>query len=478
MIVRRHLRSYLRSVEDGSGDRGVNHSLDRRTLLRGLGTAIALPWMESLSPVGLGRTARAARLGATPPVKLAFVFLPNGVHAPEWILPKSSEIGEVDQPASLPELLTPLDRVRRHITIHSGLAHRNARALGDGPGDHARSAACFLTGAHPRKTAGRDIQNGISFDQVMAAHHSGRTRFASLELGCEPTMTAGNCDSGYSCAYSANISWRSARSPVAKEVNPRSVFERLFMAGPTGESAEARVSRLRRRKSILDAVRGDARRLSDDLAGRDREKLEEYLDGIRGMERRIEQVEHREQDPQGWGFEELPRGIPGSYGEHLSLMGDLMALAFRLDLTRVCSFMWANEGSNRTFPELDVRDGHHHLSHHSGDESKIDAIRRINRWQNERFADMVDRFAAIETGPGRTLLDETLLCYGGAISDGNRHNHHDLPVIVAGRGGGVESGRVVRHEPETPMCDLFVSMGRAAGAPIDRFGDSKGSALL
>ncbi|MEE2973154.1 MAG: DUF1552 domain-containing protein [Planctomycetota bacterium] len=456
----------------------MNHPIDRRTLLRGLGTAIALPWMESLGPIGLGRTARAATLAAEQPVKLAYIFLPNGVHAPDWVLPRATEVGVSAMPEVLPDLLSPLDRVRRHVTIHSGLAHGNARALGDGPGDHARSAACFLTGAHPRKTAGRDIQNGVSFDQVMAAHQSGRTRFASLELGCEPTMTAGNCDSGYSCAYSANISWRSARSPVAKEINPRSVFERLFMAGPAGESAEARASRLRRRKSILDAVRGDARRLSGELAGRDREKLDEYLEGVRGMERRIERVEQGEQDPRGWGFEELPRGVPGSYREHLELMGDLMALAFRLDLTRVCTFMWANEGSNRTFPELGVRDGHHHLSHHSGDEAKIESIRRINRWQNERFADLVDRFAAIETGPDRTLLDDTLLCYGGAISDGNRHNHHDLPVIMAGRGGGVSSGRVVRHRPRTPMCDLFVSMGRAAGAPVERFGDSQGIAAL
>ena len=459
----------------------MNQPINRRMMLRGLGTAMALPWLETMAPVGMGRTARAAHFAASRPVRLAFLFLPNGVHAPEWLpdgVAADRPPGASSLPEDLPPLLAPLARVRDHINVHTGLSHGNARALGDGPGDHARSAACFLTGAHPRKTAGRDIENGISFDQVMADHHRGETRFASLELGCEPAMTAGNCDSGYSCAYSANIAWRSPRSPVAKEVNPRSVFERLFMAGPTQETAEARASRLRRRRSILDSVRSDARRLSQGLGGRDREKLDEYLDGVRGMERRIERVEMQEQDPATWGFEEIPRGVPGDYREHLELMGDLMTLAFRLDLTRVCSFMWANEGSNRTFPEVGVREGHHHLSHHAGDSSKVDAIRRINRWQNERFADLVERFEAIETGPDRTLLDDTLLCYGGAISDGNRHNHHDLPIVVAGRGGGVASGRLVRHTAQRPLCDLFVSMGRATGAKVESFGDSSSAATL
>ncbi len=468
----------------------MSRRLDRRTALRGLGTAMALPWLEAMAPSTLSRAARAASAAASTPSRIAFIFLPNGVHAPEWLLPKpgvdmsgkSSEAatgvatGPMDGP--LPGLLEPLERVRDHLTIHTGLGHENARALGDGPGDHARSAACFLTGAHPRKTAGQDIMNGISIDQVVAERLRDATRFPSIEIGCEPTLTAGNCDSGYSCAYSANIAWKSPRTPIAKEVSPRALFERLFMTGPRGESAEARARRMRRRASILDSVRDDARRLAGTLGGRDRGKLEEYLDGVRGIEKRIEQVDAGEQDPSAWGLSELPAGVPGSYREHLELMGDLMALAFRLDLTRVCTFMWANEGSNRTFPEIDVREGHHHLSHHAGDTAKIDAIRRINRWQNERFADLVSTFAETETGPDRSLLDDSLLCFGGAISDGNRHNHHDLPIIVAGRGGGVASGKVVRHASRTPLCNLFVSMGRAAGVPLETFGDSTGVAKL
>ena len=451
-------------------------TLHRRTVLRGIGTAIALPWLEAMSPGTITRTARAATRNSTP-TRLAFLFVPNGVHAPEW-LPTPGAPGASSILAELPPLLRPLDRVREHITLHSGLSHRNATALGDGPGDHARSAACFLTGTHPRKTAGSDIVNGVSIDQAVAAGNRGRTRFDSLEIGCDPTLTAGNCDSGYSCAYSANIAWRSPRTPVAKETSPRAVFERLFMAGPVGESTEARGRRLSRRRSILDAVRGDAVRLSRDLGGRDRAKLEEYLDGAREPERRIEQVERSEQDSSGWGIDQLPPGVPGDYGDHLALMGDLMTLAFRLDLTRVCTFMWANEGSNRTFPMVDVREGHHHLSHHAGDHAKIDAIRRINLWQNERFADLIADLAGIEGENGGSLLDDTLVLYGGAISDGNRHNHHDLPIVVAGGGGSAEPGRQVSHAPRTPLCNLYRSMASAAGTPLDRFGDSNGSAML
>ncbi|MDG2022792.1 MAG: DUF1552 domain-containing protein [Phycisphaerales bacterium] len=451
-------------------------TLHRRTVLRGIGTAIALPWLEAMSPGTITRSARAAARG-TGPTRLAFLFVPNGVHAPEW-LPSPETPGASSMPVDLPPLLRPLDRVREHITLHSGLSHRNATALGDGPGDHARSAACFLTGSHPRKTAGSDIVNGVSIDQAIASGIRGRTRFDSLELGCDPTLTAGNCDSGYSCAYSANIAWRSPRTPVAKETNPRAVFERLFMAGPMGESKEARARRLGRRQSILDAVRSDAVRLSRNLGGRDRAKLEEYLDGARELERRIEQVERSEQDSSGWGIEHLPDGVPGDYEEHLSLMGDLMTLAFRLDLTRVCTFMWANEGSNRTFPMVDVRQGHHHLSHHAGDEAKIDAIRRINLWQNERFADLVSGLAAVEGEDGGSLLDDTLVLYGGAISDGNRHNHHDLPIVVAGGGGAARPGRLISHAPRTPLCNLYQSMASAAGTPMGSFGDSNGSAML
>ena len=451
--------------------------LDRRTALRGLGTALALPWLEAMVPGGVGRVARAARAAARPPVRLGFLFVPNGVNPGQWLPGKDVKDGTRD--FELPPSLEPLADVRDHINIHAGLAHRNAKALGDGPGDHARSAACFLTGAHPRKTAGSDILNGVSIDQVIAENLRGETRFASLELGCDPGLTGGNCDSGYSCAYSANISWRTPRTPMAKETSPRAVFERMFMNGPPGESKAARVHRMRRRKSILDAVQDDTRRLSSRLGGRDRMKLEEYLDGVRELERRIEVVERTEQDPTEWGLDELPRGIPGSYGEHLDIMGDLMMVAFRLDLTRVATFMWANEGSNRTFPMVDVREGHHHLSHHANDEAKVEAIRRIDHWQTGRFARLVSKFQQLPDEDGGRLLDNTLLLYGSAICDGNRHNHENLPILVAGRGGGAaETGRLVRHADRTPLCNLYQSLASAGGVKLTNFGDAVGLARL
>ena len=450
--------------------------LDRRTVLRGVGTAIAMPWMEAMAPTSLTRTVLAGQGVVERPVRLAFLFVPNGVHPPDWIPESTPETRTAE--FALPPSLQPLEDVRGLVNVHTGLAHHNAKALGDGPGDHARSAACFLTGAHPRKTAGSDIVNGISVDQVAASALKGRTRFSSLELGCERGATAGNCDSGYSCAYSANISWRTPRTPMSKEISPREVFERLFMQGPRGETERARQARLSRRRSILDAVRGDARRLGQELGGRDRMKLEEYLDSVRELEQRIEVVEKAEQDPTGWGLSELPRGIPGDYQEHVDLMGDLMVLAFRLDLTRVVSFMWANEGSNRTYPMIDVREGHHHLSHHSKDEAKVDAIRRIDRWNVERFADLVKRFDAVRDQEDRSLLEDTLMVFGGAISDGNRHNHDNLPILVAGGGGGVQPGELVAHKPGTPLCGLYLSMLHEAGVAAPTFGDAKGPVQL
>lgn len=435
-----------------------------------------MPWMEAMAPSSLSRRACASALAQQQPVRLAFLFVPNGVHPPTWI--PQAKPGTRTSSFELPSSLQPLQDVRDRLTVHTGLAHHNAKALGDGPGDHARSSACFLTGAHPRKTAGSDIVNGVSADQVAAEYLRGRTRFSSLELGCERGAIGGNCDSGYSCAYSANISWRTPRTPMSKEISPREVFERLFMHGPRGETAEARTARLSRRKSILDAVRGDARRLSHDLGGRDRLKLEEYLDSVRDLEQRIELVERAEQDPTGWGIEKLPHGVPGDYQEHVDLMGDLMILAFRLDLTRVVSFMWANEGSNRKYPMIGVKEGHHHLSHHSKDEVKVDAIKRIDRWNIERFADLVRRIDAVHDKDDRSLLDNTMILFGGAISDGNRHNHNNLPIIMAGGGGGIETGNLVAHEPNTPLCSMYLSMLQRAGVDVESFGDSKGTVAL
>ena len=331
-----------------------------------------------------------------------------------------------------------------------------------------------MTGAHPFKTAGTDIRVGMSADQVLARSLEGETRFASLELGCEPALQSGDCDSGYSCAYSSSISWRTPHTPMAKEINPRLVFERLFMIGSEHESATARAERLARRRSILDYVRDDAARLRGRLGSTDRRKLDEYFDGLRALERRLDQVERVEDDPQAAANMPRPKGQPKDYREHLALMGDLIIMAFRLDLTRVATFMIANEGSNRSFPFLDIAEGHHHLSHHGGNQGMIEGVRKINRFQSEALADLLDRFKEVEED-GARLLDSTMIVWGGAISDGNRHNHNQLPVLVAGgRGCGLKTGRHVVMDRETPMSSLHLGLVRRMGLEIDAYADSNG----
>ncbi|MEM7261648.1 MAG: DUF1552 domain-containing protein [Planctomycetota bacterium] len=447
----------------------------RRQFLRGLGVAIALPFLESLP--GVGSLRDAAAWGAPAPVdpdaplapRIAFVFVPNGTHYADW---QPTGTGFDYQ---LSKTLAPIERHRQQLTVLSGLAHGNARALGDGPGDHARSSACFLTGAHPVKNG--DIEAGVSIDQVLAAGSMGDgAPFPSLELGTDPGLQAGRCDSGYSCAYSSNIAWRTPNAPMAKEVNPRLLFERLFGIDSRIKSPAERKARRRSRRSILDFARSDASKVRAQLGRGDKQKLDEYFDGIRAIERRLDLADAATTDPQAVSGMEAPSGVPNDFREHLRLMYDLIVVAFKLDLTRVVSFMLANEGSNRRFPFIEVREGHHHLSHHRGDEKKIADIRKIDRFYVEEFGRFLDTMAATPDGPdGRTLLDTSLILYGGAISDGNRHNHHDLPILLAGRGRGrVTPGRHVEFPKHTPLCNLFASMKGWTGAGSPSFGDSTG----
>jgi hypothetical protein len=434
----------------------------RRDVLRGAGTALALPWLGSLAP-------RVARADATPPVRLAFVFVPNGVHGPDWTPPTEGTA------FPLPPTLAPLEGVRDDVLVLSGLAHAKARANGDGPGDHARSSATFLTGAQARKTAGADLHVGVSVDQVAARAIGARTRFPSLELGTEPARQSGNCDSGYSCAYSSSIAWQTPRTPLGKEVHPRLAFERLVSFGAPNESAKAREERRLTRRSVLDWVREDARRLEPGLARRDREKLDEYVTAVRELERRIGRAEDdADRLPDGVSPDAFPAPVPRDVREHVRLMADLIVLAFRADLTRVVTFMVANEGSNRSHPFLGVTGGHHEISHHGGDPAKVAGIAAINRWHVEHLARLLQALRAVEED-GRPLLDRCLVLYGSGISDGDRHDHHDLPILLAGRGAGtVTPGRHVRHPTGTPLANLFVSLLERVGAPVASFGDSTG----
>jgi hypothetical protein len=437
--------------------------LSRRTMLRGLGVALGLPALEAFAPL-----RALAGDGAAPPLRLAFLFVPNGVNTRQWF-PK-----EVGADWATTPSLEPLAPFRGDLQVLTGLAQTRARANGDGAGDHARSAATFLTGKQARKTDGKDIRAGVSVDQLAAERLGGRTRLASLEIGTERGALAGNCDSGYSCAYSSTVSWKSETMPLPKEVNPRQIFGRLF-GDPGAVAAERdRARQAMYRLSVLDLVRDDASSLSKDLGVSDRRKVDEYLESVRSIEKQIQASEGRSATTLPEGVEAPADGIPSDFTAYMKLLSDLLVLAFRTDTTRIATFMFANEGSNRTFPWIDVREGHHSLSHHAGNPDKLGQIAKIDRFYAAMFADVLGKLKAVKEGDG-TLLDHSMIVYGSAIGDGNRHNHDDLPVILAGRGGGtLTPGRHVKHPFETPLCNLFLSLLDRMGVKEERFGDSTG----
>jgi hypothetical protein len=435
--------------------------ISRRTVLRGLGASLALPLLDAMAQAN-------AALTTEPPRRMAFLFVPNGIHMPDWTPTTSGYAFE------LPYVLQPLDRVRDDVLILTGLTQDKGRANGDGPGDHARSASVFLTGAQPRKTSGSDIRVGLSVDQAAAQLIGQRTKFPSLELGCEAGRGAGSCDSGYSCAYSSNISWAGESLPMGKETNPRLVFQRLFGEGRPAQAGSPQEQRQVLRRSLLDFVAEDTRRLHDQLGAGDRRKLDEYLNGVREIERRMDRASSSESDWEQPHEYPLPAGIPANYAEHLRLMCDMIVLAFQADLTRIATFMLANAGSNRSYRPIDVPDGHHDLSHHGGDPQKHAKIREINRFHMRHFAYLLERLKAVPEGAG-TLLDQCMIVYGSGLSDGNRHNHDNLPILLAGRGGGtINPGRHLIYEQETPLNNLFISMLDRVGASQPFLGDSTG----
>lgn len=442
----------------------LRQPLSRRTFLRGIGATLALPTLEAMIPA-----ARAAtRPGFTAdghPLRMAFVYHPNGVIMSDWV---PGQVGALDK---LPATLQSLDGLKDEFQVLSGLGHTRANANGDGGGDHARANATFLTGQQARKTAGADIRVGISVDQVAAEKIGNETYLPSLELSCDGSRQAGSCDSGYSCAYQFNMAWKSESTPMPPESNPRMVFERLFSGGSDKESAESLEKRRIYGKSILDYVMEDARRLRGSLGYTDRRKIDEYMESVRDVERRIEKAENT--NPEELGFQ-VPKGTPKSYIQHIRMMYDLMALSFQTDVTRISTFLVAHDGSNRTYPEIKVNEGHHTLSHHRDDEVKIRKIAAIDRFHVAQFAYFLNRLKSIREGEA-SLLDRCMIVYGGGISDGNRHRHTNLPVLLAGRGGGtLQPGRHVLYENGQPMTNLYLSMLDRLGAPVQRIGDSTG----
>ncbi len=437
-------------------------ALDRRTFLRGAATCMALPWLEAMAP--------ALRPSSAAPRRALFVFVPNGVNQHAW-----SVTGE-GQNAVLDGALLPLRPLQSRLTVFSGLAIEAGRARQDGTGDHARSAATFLTCRRARKTGGADIEVGISSDQVIAQAIGEATRFRSLEVGIEPGAAAGICDSGYSCAYTNNISWRTPNAPVAKETSPKAVFARLFGDPEHIVDAAVQKRQQRRVRSVLDAVLGDAKALTGKVGTADARKLDQYLQSVRELEQRLEHAsnEAAAQIP-------LPDGLLAtgqSLAEKVALMYELLTLALVTDSTRVATFMLGNGGSNLSYPFLGVPESHHELSHHGGKQPKLDAIAKINRFHVEQFAAFLQRLAGHAEG-GADLLASCLIVYGSGLGDGNRHNHDRLPIVLAGEGGGAAVGRGhVAFERETPMADLHLAVQQAMGAAVAEFADSRGPLAL
>jgi hypothetical protein len=448
----------------------LNKTLPRRTFLRGLGAAVALPLLDSMVPASSPVTYAAG----TTPIRLGYVYTPNGIIGacdksprPFMWTPKT-----VGPNIAFSPTMKALEPFREQINVFSGLAQVTGRALGDGPGDHARATATFLTGVHPYKTGGADFKLGISADQIAAKEFGKHTQLSSLELGLEPQPLAGNCDSGYTCAY-MSMSWRSASSPLPAEINPRAVFERLF---GDAESTDPAVSRARHanEKSVLDYVTASLSRLQRRLGAGDRRKLDEYLDSVRDIERRIQLAEEQNTLTQ-LPHMDRPSSILENYQEYATLMMDLQVAAWQTDMTRVSSFMLGRDGSNRPYREIGIADGHHSISHHQGDQEKVDKLIKIDELHVEMFAYLLKKLQETPDGDG-SLLDHSLVAFGSSISESNIHTHDDLPIVLAGTAGGrIKGDRHLVYKKETPLNNLFLNMFDLAGIPhVDGFGDSTG----
>ncbi len=442
---------------------------NRRGFLRGLGAFVALPAMESFRPLMAAGAARAVATTASgAPLRMAYLYIPNGVNLEHW-RPKGTTASY-----KLGDTFKPMEALRNDFQVFTGFEQQFAAANGDGPGDHARGVATFLTSTQARKTAGSDIKLGVSIDQVAAMAAQKETRLPSLELSTDAARNAGNCDSGYSCAYQFNLSWRSETQPMSPEANPRQVFERLFGAGNSKERASSLGQRYASKKSVLDFVAQDAKALQKYLGRSDRHKLDEYLTGVREIERQVEKAESMglPKDP---GVS-APEGRPESYKEHLRLMMDMMVLAFKTDSTRVSTFLMAHDGSSRSFKEIGVNDGHHNISHHQRKPDNLEKLAKIDLFYMEQLAYFLDKLKNTPDVDGKSLLHNSMIVYGGCISDGDRHNHNDLPIVVAGNAGGAFTpGRHVDLGEDVPLSNLYLRMLEEFGVNEKRFGDSTGS---
>jgi hypothetical protein len=440
--------------------------LPRRAFLRGLGATIALPLLDGMIPA----LSALAQTAARPVRRLGVVYAPNGMNVWRW------------RPAAegwrfeLSPLLEPLAPFREQLLVLSGMSNQAADAIpGEGGGDHSRGQAAFLTGVHAKKTQGPDFQAGVSMDQIAARELGNETQLASLELALEANDLVGGCELGLACAYTGTLSWRGPTTPVPVEMDPRAVFERLFGSGDSTDPA-ARLARLETERSILDSVGGDLQRLQRRLGASDRTKVGDYLDAVRDLERRIQKAEA--QSGRELPVVQQPAGVPATFEEHARLMFDLMALAYQTDLTRVCTFMIGREQSTRTYPEIGVPEPHHPISHHQQRPEYLEKLAKINAFHLKIFAAFLDKLRSTRDGEG-TLLDNVMLLYGSGLSNPDDHNHHDLPILVAGGGSGqLRGGRHIKYPLDTPLANLHMTLLDKMGVPVERLGDSTGKIEL
>jgi hypothetical protein len=437
--------------------------LPRRTFLRGLGATLSLPLLDSMVPA----QTPLAKTAANPQIRLGLCFIPHGAVINNW-----TPIGDGTD-FDLSRTLSPLAPFRNQLVVISNLAHHNAAPAGPGDngGDHTRSPAVYLNGVHPKRTDGADIRAGTTIDQVAAQKIGQQTPLPSLELAIEDfSGLVGSCDVGFSCAYMNTISWRTPTTPLPMEINPRVVFDRLFGDGAT---VEERLERIEQERSILDAVTSDVRRLEGKLGPGDRNRVAEYLDTVREIERRI-QLAEKQNSNSNIAVPATPSGIPDDHQAHTHLMFDLMAVAFQADITRISTFMMAREVSYRTFPMLGISEGFHPASHHQNNPERLENLTKINTYHVTLVAHFLEKLRSTPDGDGN-LLDHSLVLYGSGMSNSNIHNHSPLPVLVAGGAAGkMKGGRHLKYPENTPMANLLLTILDKAGVPQESIGDSTG----
>jgi hypothetical protein len=440
-------------------------ALPRRTFLRGMGVTLALPLLDAMVPALSAVASSAAR----PVRRLGFIYTPNGATMAAWTPP-----GEGSTLDTLSPTLSPLERFKNQVVVPTGLSQRQAESQGDGNGEHSRGQTVWLSGVHPKRTEGADVEAGITVDQIAAQAIGKDTPLLSLEMALEQNYLVGNCDNGYSCVYWNTISWRTPTTPLPMEVNPRVVFERLFGDGGTPEQ---RLSQVREDKSILDSVREAVSTLQGRLGAGDRVRVAEYLDSMREIERRI-QIAEKQGGESVVNLPDRPIGVPESYDDHSKLMFDLAALAFQADITRVFTLLLGREQTNRAYPWLGVPEAHHSVSHHQNDPIRLAKAAKINTYHIELLARFADRLKSIPDGDG-TLLDHSMLLQGGGLSNSDQHSHIDLPLVLVGGGAGtLKGGRHLRFPKDTPMNNLHMAMLEKVGVPVDKFGDATGRVTL